>query len=140
MFKKATGKGISIPAGIGFGILLSLAVSLAGAGVMAYLLSAEKVAVSGIGWGAIVILASAAFAGGALGTKLVKGNSFPVSLGVGIGYFLVLLGCTALFFGGQYQGIVATFVTVFLGSAAAGMLGVKEKKSGFRRKKIPAYR
>ena len=66
MFKKSTGKGISIPAGIGLGVLLSMGITLAGAAVAAYLLSSEKMAVSGVGWCALVILAAASFAGGIL--------------------------------------------------------------------------
>lgn len=140
MFKKSTGKGISIPAGIGLGILLCMLISFAGAAVVAYLLSTERMVVSGIGWGAIVIMAIASFVGAMLASKLVKVNRLPVSLGVGAGYILVLLGITALFFGGQYQGIGATIITVLLGSGGAGMLGFKGKKPAIRRKKIPAYR
>lgn len=140
MFKKTTGKGISVPAGIGLGIALSTGITIAGAALIAYLLSTERMAVSGIGWGAIVILAVASFVGAMLASKLAKGNKLPVSLSVGAGYILLLLGCTALFFGGQYQGTIATVITVFLGSGSAGCIGLKGKGTAFRRKKIHAYR
>ena len=140
MFKKSTGKGVSIPAGIGIGLGLSLIMSILGAMLVAYLLITEKMAVSWIGWCAIVILTMASFGGSVVAARVVKGNSLPVSIGVGGGYFLTLLGCTALFFGGQYQGIVATLITVFLGSAGAGIISSKGKNSGIRNKRIRAYR
>ena len=140
MFKKATGKGISIPVGIGIGVLLCVAVTMAGAALVAYLLSTEKMAVTGIGWAAIVLLVLASFTGSVVAAGIVKVNRLPVCLGVGAGYILMLLGCTALFFGGQYQGIPAAAVSVLVGSAGAGLLGFKGKKNFTRRRKIPAYR
>jgi len=140
MFKKSTGKGISIPAGIGFGVLFSIVITIAGAAVIAYLLNSERMSISGIGWGAIVILAIASFTGGVLASRLVKVNRLPVCMGVGVGYLLSLIACTALFFGGQYQGIIATAITVLLSSAGAGIIGLKGKKSPFQKKKILAYR
>ena len=140
MFKKTTGKCISIPAGIGLGVLLSLGISLAGSAITAYLLISERMTVEGIGWGALVILAVSSFAGAILAFRLVKTNRLPVCLSVGVGYILVLLGGTALFFGGQYQGIVAAVVTVLLASTVAGIICFKSKKATVRKKKIPAYR
>ena len=140
MFKKTTGKGPSIPMGIGLGVLLSLAVTVTGAAVMAYVLSAEKMAVSNVGWGTIVIAAIASFAGGLLAAGLAKVKRLLVCLSVGAGYILILLGCTALFYGGQFQGVVATVIAVVIASLCAGLIGLNRKKVPVRKIKIPAYR
>ena len=131
---------MSVPAAIGIGVVISLSISLAGAMLVGYLLMVESIAVSDIGWCGILILAAASFAGAMIAAKAVKGKRLPVCLGVGVGYFAALLGTTALFFGGQYQGVVSTAITVFLASTASGFLGWKGRKPAFRKKKIPVYR
>jgi len=140
MFKKATGKGISVPAAIGIGVLICIAISLAGAMIAGYLLTTESIAVSDIGWCVILISAAASFVGAMLAASAAKANRLPVCLGVGTGYVAALLGSTALFFGGQYQGVATMVITVLLACGAAGFLGWKGRKQAFRKKKIPVYR
>ena len=140
MFKKLTGKGTSIPTGIGLGVVLSVLITVAGAALVAYLLVSEKMEISAIGLSAIVLLGVASFAGAILGAGLAKVNRLPVCLAVGGGYFLVLLGLTALLFGGQYQGVGAALIPVLLGSAFAGLLGLKGKKGFQFKKRKVAYR
>lgn len=140
MFRKLTGKGTSIPLGIGLGILLSLVITLLGAVVVAFLLVSEKIGVSAIGWAAMLLLGLGALGGSSLGAGLAKVSRLPVCMAVGGGYFLVLLMITALFFGGQYQGITAMLISAMTGSLVAGFLGLKGNKGfNFKKKKV-AYR
>jgi hypothetical protein len=54
----------------------------------------------------------------------------------GAGYYLTLLAMTALFFGGQYQGMGVTLGLVLAGAGTATLLSVKRKNSitkGYRK-------
>ena len=50
-------------------------------------------------------------------------------------FFLVLLSGTALFFGGQYAGLLGNGLSVLAGGLAAGLLGAREKKPRKHRRK-----
>ena len=140
MFKKLSGKGTSIPAGIAIGLLLSAVITVVGAAVFAYLLASEKMGLSAVGLAAVLLQCVASFAAALLAAGLTKGNRLPVCLAVGGGYLIVLLGCTALLFGGQYQGVGASALAVLIGSGVAGIMGLKGKKDFHLKKRKVAYR
>lgn len=136
MNKKVTGKAMSIPVGLSIGLTVSLMLTLITAAIVANLILGEKIAESAIGYAAIVILLLASGVGAWLAAMLIKRRWMVVCLGAGGIYYLTLLGITALFFGGQYQGMGVTALVVLGGCGAVGLLGLRgESGSGKRRKK-----
>ena len=137
---KVTGTSSSIPAGIAFGVALALLVSLGGAAITTYLVHNEIVRQESIGLAAIVILTIAAAVGAALAMIRIKRLKMQMCLLTGLFYYLALIGMTALFFGGQYQGMGAAALAVLAGSGLVAILGMKEKKIGKMKHKKVAYR
>ena len=136
MNRKVTGRAMSMPAGIAMGVGVSLLLTLLGAIILGWLIDRELLEVNSIGYGAMIILLVASFTGALTAKLRIKHRLMIVCLLNGGGYFLSLLGVTALFFGGQYQGMGVTLALVLAGAASAGLLHLKKKKSitkGYRK-------
>lgn len=134
--KKVTGKARSMPAGLAVGLAVSLLLTLMGTALAANLILSEKLAESAIGYIAIIVLLIAGAAGAWIAGAMVKRRWMVVCLGAGGVYYLALLGITALFFGGQYQGMGVTALAILGGCGAVGLLGLRgENSSGKRHKK-----
>ena len=132
--RKVTGTAVSMPMGIGIGCGISMILTILGAGTVAKLISDEILRETAIGYGAMGIVLLASVCGAAIAANKVKKRRLQVSLLVGTGYFLMLFAMTALFFGGQYQGIGVTALLVLAGTGTVVLLGSREKKSGKFRK------
>ena len=138
MKMRASGKTMGIPAGIAIGILISMLISLGGAALTAWLVSAEKIGEGGIGYAAVFAVALASAAGAWFSTSAIKRLRLQMCLLSGACYFLTLLGMTALFFGGQYQGI-GTMAIVIL--CACAVIAFSPMKNGrFKLNKKKSYR
>lgn len=135
--QKVTGNAASVPAGLAMGALMSLAITVAGAGILAKLLDMEKMIWENIGYGIMILLILSSFFGGLTAYKRIKRQRLLVCMASGAVYYGLLLSITALFFGGQYEAVGVTALLVLGGSLAAGMLGLrqgKKKKPAFSRK------
>lgn len=121
--RKPTGTAMSLPAGVGVGVAVAVVLSLIGAALAAWLLDSGSMSQDGIGYGAMVILLLSAAAGAWAAISAVKHNRLVVGMATGGVYLVLLLGMTALFFGGQYQGIVPTVLLVLAGSMTAVLVG-----------------
>ena len=135
---KKSGKTIGIPAGIAIGTLISLVVSIVGAAVSAWLVSSEKIGEGGIGYASLIIVALATVGGAWFSVSMIKRLRLQMCMLSGACYFLCLLGMTALFFGGQYQGIGSVAIAVICGSGIVALAPMK--KNQFKRKHKRAYR
>lgn len=133
--QKVTGRATPMPIGIAIGILISTALTLILSGVLAWLVLGEKVSDKSMGYGIMLILLLASVAGSSLSIQTIKHRKLFVGMATGIGYLFVLLMCTALFFGGQYQGVGVTAAVVLAGSLATGLISARERKSGKTRTK-----
>lgn len=135
--QKVTGAAASIPKGIGIGLLISILITVAGSAMTALLITREALPENGIGYCAIVILILSASIGALVAYKSIKHRRMVVCMVHGLCYYLILLSITALFFGGQYQGMGVTALAVLAGCSAVGLLGLKgEKRSTVRVKKF----
>ena len=134
---KGSGKAKSMAVGLAAGTLFSLILTLLGTAITANLILSEKLKTEGIGYVAVTILLLASAVGAWCATGMIKRRRVMVCAGVGGLYYISLLAITALFFGGQYQGMGVTALVVMGGCGAVGLLGLREKKSG--RKKIKKY-
>ena len=138
--KKVTGKSKPIAAGLAAGTAISLAVTLLGAAIIANLVLSEKIEAQSIGYGAAVILLAASALGAWISSVLVKRRWMLICLGAGGSYYLMLLAITALFFGGQYQGMGVTALLVLGGCGAVGLLGLRGEKQGGKRTRKYRFR
>lgn len=121
--RKPTGRAAGMPAGIGIGIAAAAGLTVAGAAVIAAMLNGGMIAKDAVGYGAMIILLASSMIGSGIAAALIKHRRLAVSLLCGAGFFGLLLLTSAVFFGGQYQGILPTALLVFGGSAAAALLG-----------------
>lgn len=118
-------KGISLPAGVAAGIAAAFAVTLAGAAIVAWLIDGERISEEAMGYGALAVLLLSAGAGAWFASALVGHQRLLVCALTGIGYLLILLSMTALFFGGQYQGVWVTTLVVLAGCLGVSLVGLK---------------
>lgn len=137
---KVTGTSSSIPEGITLGVVAALLLSLIGAVVTAYLINGEIVKQDSVGTAALIILVLAAAGGAVLAMWRIKRLRMQICLLTGLCYYLTLLAMTALFFGGQYQGMGVAALAVLAGSGLVALLGMREKKIGKLKHKKVAYR
>lgn len=121
---KYTGRTRSIPAGMGIGVGVSLGVTAAAIAALAKLVDSETLAWENIGYGIMAMLLAASFLGAMTAYRQIKRQRLAICLSTGAVFFLILLSLTALFFGGQYEGMATTFLLTLSGSAVAGLLGL----------------
>ena len=126
--KKVSGAAKSMPAGIAIGVGVALLTTLGGSLITAWMIGTEIIKESAVGYCSIVILILSTAAGCILSQTLIKRQKEIVCASVSLAYYLLLLSITALFFGGQYQGMGVTAL-VIAGGAGIVLLG------GFRKGK-----
>ena len=120
--RKMTGRASSIPNGLAVGALSGLVISIFASVTAAYLISAEILAQDKIGYCAMVVLMLASFVGAMVADRRIKKMPIQMAAISGLLLYLILLSMTALFFGGQYEGMGVTLLIVMIGSGAGGIL------------------
>ncbi len=128
--QKNTGRAVSMPAGLTEGALISLTVTLISSALMAKLIDMEKLQWENVGYGIMLLLLAASFAGAITAYGKIRRRRLFVCGISGVIYFCLLLAVTALFFGGQYEAVGVTAAMVAAGSGTAGLLGIKGEGSG----------
>lgn len=131
---KVTGTAVSMPTGIAMGCAVSLLVTALGSVLVAKLISDEVLIDTAIGYGAMIILFFASVLGAIISAAKVQRRRLQVCLMSGAAYYASLLGITALFFGGQYQGMGVTALVILSGTGAVILLGGRERKQRKYRK------
>ena len=135
---KRNGRALSIPAGLGIGLLISLLLTFGGAAALSHLIATEKIGEGAMGYGIMVILAIASAMGAWGATSFIKKMYLQVCLMAGACYYLTLLAITALFFGGQYQGVGVSGIIIMITSLVMAFIPRKNGSPLKARKK--AYR
>ena len=128
--RKVTGTAASIPRGLLIGNGISIALTVLLAGILAKLVSAEKLEWEQIGYGIMVLLFVSSATGTIAAVRAIKRQRLAVCLLSGGIYWLTLLAITALFFGGQYHGVVATGATILAGCGTVCLVGLRQKRVG----------
>jgi len=135
--QRDTGSTRTLPVGIGIGMLISLVITVILSAIIAGMINGEHLAENLIDLGIIVIQLVSSAAGAWVAYSLVKSRRILVCLATGCGYYLLLLACTALFFGGQYQGMGMSALVILAGDLVIGLLGLKgNKRRTVSRRKI----
>ena len=127
--KRVSGQSKPMAVGLAVGCGISLVFTLLGAALIANLVLSQKMSSESIGYGAVIILLLASAIGAWLSYAMIKRRRLVVCLSFGLGYYLSLLAITALFFGGQYQGMGVTAMLILGGSGAVALMGIKGEKS-----------
>lgn len=133
--RKITGRAASIPAGLAAGALVSATVTILISAIGAHLIISEILPQEQIGYCSIFALLASSMLGAVTASKMVKHRNLIVSLLSGMVYFCILLAVTALFFGGQYEGMGVTFIVILLGTAAAALITGREGNTRPKRKR-----
>ena len=135
-----TGRQVSIPMGVALGAVGSVVVSGAGAALVAALVAGERLSQEGIRTAAIAVQFLSAGVGAVLSVGSVKQKKLPVALLTGGSYLVLLLSLTALFFGGQYQGVGYGALAILVGAILPPVLTLGGEKRGKHRLIKKAYR
>ena len=138
-YKGSSGRAMSMPAGITVGVGVSLAVMLAGAALLAWLISSERMDMNHVGYGTAVLHILASAVGSVVGWNAVKHRHLMVSGICCAGYYAALL-LIALLFGGQFAGMGVTALTVLVGGGIPLIFGLMGNRGGVRKRKFNAYR
>lgn len=138
--RKVTGNASSMPAGLAVGSLAALGITFVGSALAGYLVSSERLPESAIGWCAMVILLVSSVLSAAVAVRKIKHRRVYVCALSGVIYYGVLLAMTALFFGGQYQGMGVTALVVLAGCGIVVLLGLRGEKGGKYRKRKNRHR
>ena len=118
--------GIGGAAGIVIGIGISM--------IVAAMVAGEQIEESAMLYGAWVATVLGAIASALTGRLLGSEHRLWVSIGAGAVFFLCLLCCTALFFGGQYHGVCIGGVLILGSALAIGLIGNKKQSTRYRMK------
>lgn len=124
-----SGKVASIPSGLAIGAAVSMAVTILIAAIGAQMVLSETVSQDRIGYFSMAALLTGTILGGISAANKIKRKKLTVCMMSGGIYLLILLGITALFFGGQYEGFAVTAITVALGSICAALIATGEHRN-----------
>lgn len=135
--KKVTGTSKSIPVGICIGTAVALMTTVIGTLISAWLISKEKIGEESIGYCAMIILLISSMLGSYTAQEAVKHKRVIMCAAAAAGYYVSLLAITAMFFGGQYQGMGVTALVVAAGTGVIILSKLAGGESG--RRKIKKY-
>lgn len=128
MTKKVKGTAVPILAGVsvgvGVGVIFSVILSI----VLTTLILSGRINDACVGYWVMGILCASSIWGGLISTLKVKRRWLLVCMLTGGLYYLLLTIATALFFGGNYQGIGVGGAMIFMGSLLSGALGMRLRK------------
>ena len=132
---KTKGTAKAIPIGLALGGLVSLVVTLAGSAALSHLVLSEAVREEGVGYGSIVILLVGAIMGAWASWSSIRKQRLQICLLSAVTYYLILLGMTALFFGGRYAGMGVTGLVILIGALIVAFFPGKENGKIKRKKR-----
>ena len=119
----------------GLGAVAAMAVSILFCAIGATLISVERVGEGSSDIITVITLSSSSAIGAIAANRKCSGHKLILSFGTGIMYMLMLLGTTAMFFGGRYQAIGTTILPILGGCGAAMLLGMRQKSPKVHRSK-----
>ena len=123
--------------GMGRALVASMAITLLGIGICAWLISAETIKPAAGEYCIIAILLLASFAGAKLAIAKNGENRLATGILAGTTYYATLLAVTALLFDGQYHGVGYTALIVFSGTVAAVITGKRgQNRTSTRKSRI----
>ena len=132
--KKHTGRAMAFPAGVFMGATISLLWSILAAALVGLMIDREILRYTAIGYSAMLILLTASILGSFLAWRKIKHRRALVCLTTGGVYYLMLIGLTGLFFGGQFEAVGVTGILILGGCTTVILVGLGNGSN--RRKRI----
>ena len=127
--KQSKGKNIGkLPKAIGFSIAGSMAITIICAAIGTFLIDTEKIGEGSMGYLQAAILLLSSIVGAMLAVSIAKQKRLLIGLSSGAAYFASLIAITALFFKGQYSGVVETALTILAGVITVILFSTKSDK------------
>ena len=120
----------SIAAALGLSALSGVIATIILAAILAFLMNSEKISENAIGYAGMGILMAASFIGSATAEMKYNGNRLLIAASSGGIYFLILIGVTALFFEGNYHGVLVNALMILCGSSIAVILKKPSQRAG----------
>ena len=111
-----TGRTSSVPAALATGVLVSFGIVMSGAAMIATLIQKEVLEENLIRYGIPLVLITASYMGCRVAYGRIKEKKLMISMLCGVMLYSLLLAITALFLGGQYDGIGVTGLLILCGS------------------------
>lgn len=133
--QKPSGMAKSMPIGLALGWTASMIITAAGCALLAGAILSGKTGWGTVGYGAMVILLAASYAGAAVSCNLIRHRKLLVCMLSGVFYLLSLTAATALLFGGEFGPVWLTVLLVAGGASTAALVHCAEKKEERRRRK-----
>lgn len=131
---KMTGRTLSIPAGLAIGTSICMVLTLVISIALSRLVSAERMEWSQIGYGIMVMLLVASITGAKAACNIIKRRKLLICVSISVLYWLLLAMVTALFFGGQYDGMGITALIILCGN---GLVYIHElRREGGRKSRL----
>lgn len=131
--RKVTGRTVAMPIGLGLGAAVSLGSTLVLAMLTAKCMDNQWLAEKNAGYASVRILLLSSFLGAAMAYGKVRRHRGVVCMASGGIYYGTLLLITALFFGGQYQGMGVTALVVLAGCVTYLLLGSRDPRKKRRK-------
>jgi len=110
---------------IAIGIIAGIAMMLLSIGVFAMMISKEMISEAGTDYCSVAVLLLSGFVASLVAISHYKKMKIWISVITGVVYSAVLLGMTAVFFDGEYRGILVTVMVVLSGCMIATILARK---------------
>lgn len=124
-------KGLPVSLAIGAGG--SIGVTLLLSAIAAHLIHLELISEESARSCVVLVLILSSAAGAAIAWLRVGHHKLLVCAAAGMAYYVVLLACTALFFGGEFRNMAVTALAILGGAGAVVLTGLRESKRGYTR-------
>ena len=138
--QKPSGTSSSIPGGLAFGVVAALLLTVLLGCLLAVLVSREVIQEEAIGYGVMAVLFLASAAGSSVAYSRIRHRRLMVFALSGLCYLVTLTGVTALFFGGQFEGIFPTAMLIIGGSGVAFLRSTSRGRGWKGHKKSRQFR
>lgn len=133
--RKPTGTGKSMPEGLAMGWIVSMVITVVACGLITWLILSGKSGWEVMGYGTIVILLVASYAGATVSCRMIMHRKLLVCILSGVIFLFSLTLITVLLFGGQLDSIWITALLTVGGTATAALVHCAEKKGSARRRR-----
>ena len=123
--KKVSLNGRNAASAIGLGVVISVVLMLVATFVVSALLMNQTIEIESVGVLVLIVTELSVFVGCAFSTLRMRRSVLPVAVATSLGLFIIQIGITALFFEGQYRGMIVTLVTLLGGAVASSLIVLK---------------
>jgi len=132
---RKTNVGTSLGMSVLWGSLASMCTTVFVSMIIAALIYKEKISESSTGYGVMICLIMASYAGSYIACKRMGGKLLTTGLLTGTTYISILLATNALLFNAKYNGIGETILLILCGCSVAVMWTSRDKTRKKRRKR-----